>query len=93
MKTAARVLGLVLATVVTLIASSGAALADAPAGDAWPVGEGRSTLDTIIVFGGGTAGLFVLIWLFGLLTARRNYVPPAPSTALEPVAGNSPDHH
>jgi hypothetical protein len=93
MKTPARVLGLVLATVVTFIAGSGAAFADVPAGGAWPKGEGRSVLDTIILFGGGTVGLFVLVVLFGLLTARRNYVPPAPSTELEPTSGNSPAHH
>ena len=93
MKTPARVLGLVLATVVTFIAGSGAAFADAPTGGAWPEGKGRSVLDTLILFGGGTVGLFIVIALFGLLTARRNYVPPAPSTELEPVAGHSPAHH
>lgn len=93
MKTPARVLGLVLATVVTFIASSSAAMADAPVGSAWPKGEGRSTLDTILLFGGGTVGLFILVALFGLLTARNNYVPPAPSTELEPVSGNAPVHH
>lgn len=93
MKTAARVLGLVLATVVTFIASSGAALADTPVGDAWPKGEERSQLDTLILFGGGTVGLFIVIWLFGMLTARNNYVPPAPSTELEPVGDNRPAHH
>jgi hypothetical protein len=93
MRTPARVLGLVLATVVTFIAGSGAAFADAPAGAAWPEGKGRSALDTIILFGGGTVGLFIVVALFGLLTARNNYVPPAPSTELEPTSGNSPAHH
>lgn len=93
MKTAARVLGLVLATVVLFVAGSGAALADAPTGPAWPEGEGRSTLDNLILFGGGTVGLFILVSLFALLTARNNYVPPAPSTELETVGGNSPAHH
>ena len=93
MKTPARVLGLVLATVVTFIAGSGAAFADAPTGGAWPEGEGRSALDTIILFGGGTVGLFIVVALFGLLTARNNYVPPAPSTELEPVGDNRPAHH
>lgn len=93
MKTAARVLGLVLATVVTLIASSGAALADTPASDAWPKVDGRSKLDTLLVFGGITLALFVVIWLLALLTARRNYVPPAPSTELEPVGDRRPAQH
>jgi len=93
MKTPARVLGLVLATVVTFIAGSGAAFADAPTGSAWPEGEGRSTLDTLILFVGGTAGLFVLVVLFGLLTARRNFVPASPSTELATTSDNSPAHH
>jgi hypothetical protein len=93
MKTPARVLALVLATVVTFIAGSSAAFADAPTGSAWPDGESRSHLDTIILFGGGTVGLFIVVALFGLLTARRNYVPPAPSTELDTTSGNSPAHH
>ena len=93
MKTPARVLGLVLATVVTFIAGSGAAFADAPSGSAWPRGEGKSDLDLLVLFGGGTVGLFVLVVLFGLLTARNNYVPPAPSTELETTSGNTPAHH
>jgi hypothetical protein len=93
MKTPARVLGLVLATVVTFIAGSGAAFADAPTGSAWPEGEGRSDLDTLLLFGGGTVALFVLVSLLGLLTARRNYVPPAPSAEIVPAGGNSPTHH
>lgn len=86
-------LALVLATVVTFIAGAGAAFADAPVGGAWPEGESRSALDTLILFGGGTIGLFVVIALFGLLTARRNYVPPSPSTELETTSGNAPAHH
>ena len=39
MKTPARVLGLVVATVVMFAAGTGAALADAPTGAAWPEGE------------------------------------------------------
>ena len=93
MKTPARVLGLVLATVVTFIAGSGAAFADAPTGGAWPEGEGRSVLDTIILFGGGTVGLFIVVSLFGLLTARNNYVPPSPSTELATTSDNAPAHH
>jgi hypothetical protein len=94
MKTAARVLGLVLATVVMFVAGSGAAFADAPVGSAWPEAT-KSTLDHVILFGGGTAGLFILVVLLGLLTARRNYVPPSPSTELETTSGtgNTPAHH
>jgi hypothetical protein len=94
MKTPARVLGLVLATVVTFVAGSGAAFADAPTGGAWPEGEGRSVLDTIILFGGGTVGLFIVVALFGLLTARRNFVPPSPGTEIQTTStDHSPAHH
>lgn len=86
-------LGLVLATVVTFAAGSGAAFADAPTGEAWPEGAGRSALDTILLFGGGTVGLFIVVSLLGLLTARHNYVPPSPSTELETTSGNAPAHH
>jgi hypothetical protein len=93
MKTPARVLGLVLATVVTFIAGSGAAFADAPTGPAWPENADRSNLDSLILFGGGTVGLFVLVALFGLLMARRNFVPASPSTEVATTSDNSPAHH
>ncbi len=57
-----------------------------PAGPAWPDGEGRSVLDTLILFGGGTVGLFIVISLFGLLTARNNFVPE-PGTEVEALHG------
>ncbi|MBC7631641.1 hypothetical protein [Aeromicrobium sp.] len=85
MKTPARAFVLLLATAAVLVASTGAASADEPVGPAWPGGEGRSALDILILFGGGTIALFVLIALFGLMTARTNYVPPAPSTEIERV--------
>jgi hypothetical protein len=93
MKTPARVLGIVLATVVMIVAGSGAAFADAPVGSDWPEAPTKSFLDALILFGGGTVGLFVLIVLFGLLTARRNYVPPSPSTELSTTSDNAPAHH
>jgi hypothetical protein len=77
------VLGLALAFVVTFIAGSAAAFADEPASPAWPAPPEKSDLDLLILFGGSTLGLFVLVSLFALLTARKNYVPPAPSTDLE----------
>ena len=52
------------------------ALADAPS--TWAEGEARSALENMIFFGGATVGLFVVITLFALLTARNNYVPPPP---------------
>ncbi len=75
MTTPTRVLGLLLATTTFVVIGSATALADAPNSPAWPDGESRSTLDGLILFGGGTVGLFILISLFGLLTARNNFVP------------------
>lgn len=86
-------LGLALSFVVMFVVGTGAALADQPVGDAWPDGEGRSTLDTLLLFGGGTVVLFVIISLFGLLTARNNYVPPAPSKDIATKSGNAAAHH
>lgn len=83
MRTPVRVLGFLLAAVVTFVLSSGAAWADAPVGDAWPDGPDRSALDLLIRFGGSVIGLIVVIALFGALTARNNYVPPPPGTELE----------
>ncbi len=75
MTTPTRVLGLLLATATFIAIGATSAMADEPNSAAWPDGDGRSTLDTLILFGGGTVGLFVLISLFGLLTARNNFVP------------------
>jgi hypothetical protein len=93
MRTPARALTLALSFVVVFVTGSAAAFADTPVGPAWPTDEGRSTLGQIVVFGGGTLALFVVIALFGLLTARNNYVPPPPSTELEPAGDNAPVHH
>jgi hypothetical protein len=94
MRTPARVLTLALSFVVMFVAGSAAALADAPAGSTeWPNNDSKSHLDLLILFGGGTVGLFVIIALFGLLTARNNYVPPPPSTELATTGDASPAHH
>lgn len=69
-----------------------AAFADTPAGPDWPVGEPRSTLDTLLLAGGGTIGLIVLVTLFGLLTSRNNYVPPPPSQDLAIRPGTDVQH-
>lgn len=86
-------LGLALSFVVMFVAGTGAALADQPIGDSWPDGESRSALDTLLLFGGGTVVLFIVITLFALLTARRNYVPPAPSTDVAVAGGKDVAHH
>jgi hypothetical protein len=69
------------------------AVADVPVSDDWPVADGRSTLDTILFFGGGTLALIVGVALFGLLTARNNYVPPPPSQDVATTAGSAAAHH
>ena len=78
---------------ITLAAGASAAFADAPVGDDWPAAEGRSILGNLLIFGGGTLALFALVALFGLLTARHNFVPPPPSQDLATTAGNTPAQH
>ncbi len=93
MRTPARLLGPALAFVVTFFAGSAAAFADEPTGGAWPEGPHRSDLCLLIVFGGGTVGLFVIITLFALLTARKNYVPPAPGNEIHVRTDTTPAQH
>ena len=93
MTTPTRVLGLLFATATLVAVSASTAWADEPDSAAWPDGEGRSVLDTLILFGGGTVGLFVLITLFAVLTARNNFVPAPPSTELEHPSSSAAAHH
>ena len=82
MTTPTRVFGLLLATATFVAFGAASAIADTPDSPAWPAPESRSVLDTLILFVGGTVGLFVVISLFGLLTARNNF-KPEPGTELE----------
>jgi hypothetical protein len=93
MRTPARLFGLALSFVVTFFAGSAAAFADEPTGSAWPEGPERSDLWLLVVFGGGTVGLFVIITLFALLTARNNYVPPAPGKEIHVLSDTTPVQH
>ena len=68
-----------LASVVVGMASP--AVADAPS--TWNSGPSRSALENIIFFGGSVIGLFVLVTLFALLTARNNFVPEPPEPGSE----------
>jgi hypothetical protein len=81
MSAPARIVALLTTAVVLLVGLSTPAMADSPS--TWVDPGHRSALDTIVLFGGSTVGLFVLITLFALLTARNNYVPPPPSTDVE----------
>ena len=86
MQTPSRV-AVVLVTVAGVVFfGAGSALADAPT--TWADPKPVSKLDTLILFGGGTLGLFVLVSLFALLTARKNYTPPPPSTDVEVHSGH-----
>lgn len=81
MKAPARIVAVLTAAVVLVVGLSVPALADSPS--TWVEGEQRSTLDTLLFAGGGTLGLFVVITLFAIVTARNNYVPPPPSTDVQ----------
>jgi len=70
---------LVFASVVLGIASP--AFADAPS--TWNSGPSRSVLQNIVFFGGSVVGLFIVISLFALLTARNNFVPEPPEQGSE----------
>lgn len=85
MTTPTRVFGLLLATATYIAVGAVSAVADTPDSPAWPAAESRSVLDTLILFGGGTVGLVIVISLLGLLTARNNFVPE-PGTELETSA-------
>lgn len=91
MSTPGRALALLFATGITVALGSGAAWADEPAGTA--SGTGRSTLEILVFFGGSTVGLFLLVALFALMTARNNYTPPPAGTDLEKAPGSTPVHH
>ena len=93
MRTPARLFGLALSFVVVFFGGATAAFAAEPASPAWPDGKDRSDLWLLVVFGGGTVGLFVIISLFALLTARNNYVPPAPGNEIHVRTDTSPAQH
>lgn len=81
MTTPARLFATLATSAAMLIAGALPTWADTPA--TWADSEGRGVVETIIFFGGWTVGLYVLVALFGLLTARKNYVPPVPSATAE----------
>lgn len=93
MTTATRVFAVLLGTATFVALGAASAMAAEPIGPAWPDGEARSGLDTLLLFGGGTIGLFVVISLFGLLTARRNFVPAPPGTDVEKAPSSTAAHH
>jgi hypothetical protein len=86
MQTPSRFAVVLVAVAGLVFFGSGSALADTPA--TWADPEPTSWLHNLVLFGGSTLGLIVVITLFGLLTARNNYTPPPPSTDVEV----HPDH-
>ena len=92
MTTLTRVFAALLSAATFVALGAASAMADEPNSAAWPDGAGRSVLDTLLLFVGGTVVLFVAISLFGLLTARRNFVPAPPSTDLEKAPSSSAAH-
>lgn len=84
--TPARLAAVVSSALVWVLASATVANADAPT--TWERAEGLSGIEYAALLFGIPALLFGGLWVFGLMTARRNYVPPAPSTDIEPV-----NHH
>jgi purine-cytosine permease-like protein len=87
------VFGFLLATVATFSVGAAAAMADTPTGPAWPKSHNRSTLGELVFFGGFTVGLYVLIVLFGMLTARKNFTPAAPGKEIHVAGEKTPAKH
>jgi Ca2+/H+ antiporter len=87
MTTSARVLATLATTAAMLIAGAAPMWADTPS--TWADPTGRSTMGTLVFFGGWTIGLYALVVLFALVTSRNNYVPPAPPAAQV----EEPSHH
>lgn len=83
MTTPVRALAAVATFVFTFVAATATAHADTPVSDDWPAPEPTSTLDTLLLFGGGTVGLFAAIWVLALLLSRNNYTPPPASKEVE----------
>lgn len=81
MKAPARTVAILTSAAVLLVGMAASATADSPS--TWAESESRSLLENLIFFGGSTVGLIVGISLFALVTARKNYVPPPPSTDVE----------
>ncbi|MBK5218096.1 MAG: hypothetical protein JJE02_10970 [Propionibacteriales bacterium] len=83
MQTPARVALVLVGMLGAFVLAAGPAAADAPT--TWQDPEPMSKLDVLVLFGGSTLGLIVLLTLLGLFTGRKNYTPPAPSTDVEKV--------
>lgn len=79
----ARVFTTLVAAVAALLVGTAGPAAATTAPFTWEQGESLSTLYVLGIFGGVPLALFAVIWIFAAATARRNYVPPAPSAEVE----------
>lgn len=70
-------ISLLLAAALTAGASP--AFADSPS--TWDSGPSRTAMENVVYFGGWVVGLFVLVTVFAMLTARNNFVPEPPEPA------------
>lgn len=74
MSTPARLLAVATSALVLVLASSATASAAEPVGSGWEH-DGYGGLQYLALLVGAPVLLFVVIWLFALLTARNNFVP------------------
>ncbi len=80
MHTPLRLTVIVVGMLGALLMAAGPAAAETPV--TWVDPEPMSKLDALVLFGGSTLTLIVLLTLLGLLTARHNYVLPDPMTEI-----------
>ena len=91
MRTPSRI-GVVLVTFVgVVLIGAGSAMAEAPT--TWANPKPVSHLHDLVLFGGSTVGLIVVLTLFALVTSRKNYTPPPPGSEIQAHSGSSPDTH
>lgn len=92
----ARVITVVTAAFVTVLASASTASAATTTPDTWAVGESITPLEAIALFIGGPLLLLVGIWAVAaaVVAKSRNFVPTIPdSTELEKVPSHDVAAH
>ncbi|MFT4298434.1 MAG: hypothetical protein QM597_02185 [Aeromicrobium sp.] len=90
MSTPVRLFALVSSVLVMVAVAPAAALAGTPV--TWESEKGLDFLGYVTLLVGIPAGLFVVITILALATARRSYTPPAPGSEIH-VPSDLPDHH
>jgi len=89
----ARVITAVTAALLAVVAvATPASASTAP--DTWPKGDGLSTLEVIGIFGGGTVGLFVVIWLLAAaMNAKMQHHVVASPVDRDALEAQGTPHH